>query len=393
MTNNKQHEETMTFHTWLALIGLTCSGFIFNTSEYVPIGLMSSISTDFGITMAKGGMLISVYAWVVMILSLPLMLMVSKIELRKLILCVIGVFVACQLMSFLSTGYPMLMASRIGVACTHAIFWSIVSPIAVRIVPQSCQALALSAIVTGTSVAMIVGMPLARVIGLMIGWRMTFLCVGAFALLSLIHLYFTLPKVSSCGGFSVKELPALFKNKSLVSLYMFVFLVITTYYISYSYVEPFLKQVVNMPDNIITGTLMIFGAAGIVGSLSFSKFYIRNRYRFIMVALFNFLLCFALIYPLSFCIPVIVVLCGLWGISITSFSVSMQSEIISHSSKEAASVAMSIYSSVFNLGIGSGALIGGAVCTYSNIAYIGFAGAIMCLLAITFWYIRMKKLI
>ena len=59
---------------WLPVIGLAFSTFIFNTSEFIPIGLLSDIASDFGITESNAGMLITVYAWVVAIASLPLML-------------------------------------------------------------------------------------------------------------------------------------------------------------------------------------------------------------------------------------------------------------------------------------------------------------------------------
>lgn len=120
-------EPEMSLKTWMALVGLTLSTFIFNTSEFIPIALLTDIGRDFGLTEAKAGMLISVYAWVVMILSMPLMLMTSKMEMRKLLLGVVAVFTSFQVMSYQSTSFGMLMVSRIGVACAHSIFWSIVS--------------------------------------------------------------------------------------------------------------------------------------------------------------------------------------------------------------------------------------------------------------------------
>ena len=59
---------------WLPVIGLMCCTFVFNTSEFIPIGLLSDIAADFGITEARAGLLITVYAWVVALVSLPLML-------------------------------------------------------------------------------------------------------------------------------------------------------------------------------------------------------------------------------------------------------------------------------------------------------------------------------
>lgn len=102
-------EPEMSLKTWMALVGLTLSTFIFNTSEFIPIALLTDIGRDFGLTEAKAGMLISVYAWVVMILSMPLMLMTSKMEMRKLLLGVVAVFTSFQVMSYLSTSFGMLM--------------------------------------------------------------------------------------------------------------------------------------------------------------------------------------------------------------------------------------------------------------------------------------------
>lgn len=102
-------EPEMSLKTWMALVGLTLSTFIFNTSEFIPIALLTDIGNDFGLTEAKAGMLISVYAWVVMALSLPLMLMTSRMEMRKLLLGVMAVFTSFQVMSFLSVSFGMLM--------------------------------------------------------------------------------------------------------------------------------------------------------------------------------------------------------------------------------------------------------------------------------------------
>ena len=148
------------FKEWLPLIGLTFTAFIFNTSEIIPIGLLTDISTELKVTEAHAGLLITVYAWVVALMSLPLMLLVSKMENRKLLLYTVSVFIVSNTFSALSPGYATLMLSRIGVACSHAIFWSIASPLAVRIAPEGKSSTGLSMIVTGTSIAMIVGLPL-----------------------------------------------------------------------------------------------------------------------------------------------------------------------------------------------------------------------------------------
>ncbi len=380
----------MTPKHWIALIGLTFATFIFNTSEFIPIGLLTDIAAEFHMTEAHAGMLISVYAWMVMLLSLPLMLLASKVELRRLMLIVTFLFVLFQVLSSVSTTYGILMASRIGVACTHAIFWSIVSPLAVHVVPDSHRPLALSMVVTGTSVAMILGLPLGRFIGLQIGWRMTFLCIAAFSLFTFIYLFCTLPKVPSHGGFSVRRMPEILRNRTLISIFTLTLLFATAYYTGYSYIEPFLLQVAHMSESLITVTLMLFGGAGILGSIAFSRFYPRNPSRFITISLLGMFLSLLLLYPATVAIPLIICLCAFWGMAATSYNVSFQNEIINHTTDDATPVAMSISSGIFNLGIATGTLIGGGVCTHLSIAYIGFVGAAVAVFMLLFWFFALR---
>ena len=382
----------MPLRVWFPLVGLTLSTFIFNTSEFIPIGLLTDIASDFNMTEAGAGMLISVYAWVVMLLSLPLMILASKVEPRKLLLGLVAAFSAFQVMSFSSVNYAMLMASRIGVACTHAIFWSIISPIAVKIAPEEHRALALSMVVTGSSIAMILGMPIGRMIGLHIGWRMTFLSIGIFSFATFLYLLATLPSIAPSGKFSVRDLPEMLHNKALVGLYLFVLLFSGAYYICYSYIEPFLKQIVGMPDSLVTRVLMIFGCAGIVGSILFSKFYSKNKDFFTTCIMVIFATCMLLIFPVSKSALAIIVLCVFWGLTSTTFNVSMQNEVINLTTPAQSAVAMSISSGIFNMGIGCGTYIGGLVCTHSSIANIGFVAGIVAVVGVLYWVFRLSGL-
>lgn len=375
----------------LSLLSLTFAAFIFNTSEFIPIGLLTDIRKDFGLTEQSVGMLISIYAWAVMLLSLPLMLLVSKLEMKRLMLGLLAFFTLFQVTSFMSTSFTMLVLSRVGVACTHAIFWSVVSPMAVRIVPDRFRSVALSMVVTGSSVAMILGMPLGRIIGLHVGWRMTFLSIGVFSALTLLYSIVKLPVLPSRGGFSPRRLPELLRRKGVVGLYVFTLLISTAYYVGYSYIEPFLSQVAQMPNQVITTTLIVFGAAGLVGSLLFSMYYNRNRYCFISLVVLSMALCLLLLTPLSSNVYLLILLCAIWGLAATAYNVAMQSNIILITSAESTSVAMSIFSGIFNLGIGCGAFAGGFICENASIRYIGYAGAILAFIGWVYWQLRLGK--
>ena len=91
------------------VIILTVAAFVFNASEFAPIGILSSIAADLSRTESEIGFLISVYAWVVMIMSLPLMVFFSRLEYKRLMIGVLALFTASHALSGFASGYGMLM--------------------------------------------------------------------------------------------------------------------------------------------------------------------------------------------------------------------------------------------------------------------------------------------
>ena len=368
---------------WLPVIGLTFSAFIFNTSEFIPIGLLSDIAADFNITESHAGLMITVYAWVVALASLPLMLVFAKTESKKLMLSITALFVVSHVLSGLASDFYMLMLSRMGVACAHAIFWSIVTPLAVKTAPEGKQSTALSFIVSGSSIAMIVGLPLGRTIGLYAGWRATFLIIGAVALIILCILAAVLKKTPGESNFSIRKLPALFKTPALLGIYLITVIAITGHFTGYSYIEPFMGQVAGMGSTLITLVLTLFGIVGIFGSVIFSKFYDRHPGFFIKYAVSGICISLLLLQAASFSIWSEFLLCVFWGLAINSYNLVFQSEII-RNAPQGTAVAMSIYSGIYNVGIGTGALVGGAVCDGIGIQYIGYTGGAIVLIALVY---------
>ena len=381
-------QKKKSFTRWLPLIGLTFAVFVFNTSEFMPIGLLTDIATDLNISEARAGLLISVYAWVVAIMSLPLMIMVSKMELKRLLLSIIALFVVSHVASAFAEGYYTLMLSRIGVACSHAIFWSIAPPLAVRTVPDGKRALGLSTIATGSSVAMVVGLPLGRVVGLYVGWRMTFLSIAIISALIFIFIAVVFPKLQSRGKFAFKQLPALLHNRVLVGVFIMSVLFATAHYTGYSYIEPFLGKVASMSPDVVTLVLIVFGASGMLGSISFSKYYMVNRRRFMFVMTIGPALCLLLLQVAAASLLSVVVVCIMWGAMATAFNIAFQDNTIRFAPENATSIGMSIFSGIFNLGIGSGAYVGGLVVSHLSIDYIGYAGGIIGLIATLYLVVR-----
>lgn len=366
----------MSIKTWLPLIALVTCVFLLNFSEFAPIGLLTDISRDFGISESTTGLIISVYAWAVAILSLPLMLLLRRMQYRPMLLMCILLFVIFQIVSGISNSYGMLMVSRLGVAVSHSIFWSIATPLAVAIVPKEYKKLAISAVATGTSVAMIVGLPLGRIIGLALGWRMTFVFIAFIAILALALLFVVFPKVDNPGTFTLSKLPTILKNPVLIGIYTTLILLVTGYYTGYSYIEPFLGTTAGLSESMITVVLTIFGIAGIFGSIAFSKMYDRIGFRFVILAIAGIFVCLLALLPASRFAIVIIIVCAIWGFCVTAFNTGFQNDALKALPSDGSAVGMALYSGLFNVGIAMGSIIGGLVTDTLSIDSIGLIGAI-----------------
>ena len=373
---------------WMPLLGMTIAAFIFNTSEFMPIGLLTDIAQTFSITQTQAGAMITIYSWAVMLLSLPLMILASKYNLKKVLLTTLFLFGLGQAISAISMNFAILILGRLVVACAHAVFWSIASVIAVRLVNEDKREFAMSMIVTGTSVAMIAGLPLGRMIGLWMGWRITFLIVGIISILLLLFQTHYLPSLETTSDFTLYQLPTLLRNKQLITIYGISLLFASAYYTAYSYIEPFLSQVAILSNTTITLVLSLFGVAGIGGSILFSNFYNKNRKRFILVSLFSLTLVLFLLKPSAVSIITLLLMCIVWGTSSTAFNVACQSETMLATDENTSSVAMSIFSGIFNLGIGLGSFIGGQTINLINIQSIGYVAGIISILGIIFYISR-----
>lgn len=364
---------------WFPLIGLTLSVFVFNMSEFMPIGLLTDIARDFSISESGAGLIISVYAWAVAILSLPLMLLLRRMEYRRMLLLCVLLFVFFQFMSGVSNTYAMLMVSRLGVAVAHSVFWSIAAPMAVRIVEPRYAKVALGTIAAGTSIAMIVGLPLGRVIGIALGWRMTFMAIAAISLAVLLMLAAVFPRLDNPGTFTVRRLPGLFRNRVIAGVYVVIAVYVTGYFTMYSYIEPFFLQMAGMSESMVTVMLTIMGTAGIAGSLLFSKIYDRTRFAFMVGGMTVSALSMLALAPAAPWAAAIIAVCAAMGMCHTAFTVAIQNEILRASPSDATAVAMSMFSGIFNVGIAMGSIIGGVVTDASSvgdIGYVGFAFAI-----------------
>ncbi len=372
------------------VILLAFAGFVFNTTEFLPVALLSDIADSFHIPVEHAGLMITLYAWIVSLMSLPFMLMTAKLERRSLLIKLLIVFVASHVLSVLAWDFWMLLLSRIGIAFTHAIFWSITASLAVRVAPKDKKPQAIGLLAMGSALAMVLGLPLGRVIGQYFGWREAFAIIAVLAFTILILLYRFLPHLESRNAGSLRSLPLLIKRPLLLGLYALTILIISAHFTAYSYIEPFMVRIGEMSNSAATAILLIFGLSGITASLLFNRFYRRSPTVFLLTSMGILMLSLVLLLPLSESQFSMFLLAFIWGIGISGIGLSLQVRVLQLAS-DATDVAMAIYSGLYNVGIGGGALLGNQVMQHLGLANIGFSGAAFAMLGIgLFVYLHVR---
>ncbi|MDA5608135.1 sugar transporter [Pasteurella multocida] len=372
------------------VITFALAGFVFNTTEFIPVALLSDIAQSFAMPVSQTGLIITVYAWVVSLMSLPFMLLTAKAERRGLLIKLLVLFILSHLLSVIAWDFWVLVLARIGVALTHSIFWAITASLVIRVAPKDKKSQAIGLLAIGCSLAMILGLPLGRLIGQFFGWRATFAIIALIAIGILCLFYQLLPHLPSKNAGSLNSLPTLFKRPLLLGLYALTMIIISAHFTAYSYIEPFMLNISTMSHSMATFVLFVFGLSGITASLLFNRYYNAGQIRFILFSMGLLTATLLLLFIASQQTWTMFLLTFFWGIGIAGIGLGLQIRVL-HLAPDATDVAMAIYSGIYNIGIGAGALLGNQVMQHYGLAYIGVAGALFAIFGLVLFILVQWK--
>ncbi|MGC6327086.1 sugar transporter [Pasteurella multocida] len=372
------------------VITFALAGFVFNTTEFIPVALLSDIAQSFAMPVSQTGLIITVYAWVVSLMSLPFMLLTAKAERRGLLIKLLVLFILSHLLSVIAWDFWVLVLARIGVALTHSIFWAITASLVIRVAPKDKKSQAIGLLAIGCSLAMILGLPLGRLIGQFFGWRATFAIIALIAIGILFLFYQLLPHLPSKNAGSLNSLPTLFKRPLLLGLYALTMIIISAHFTAYSYIEPFMLNISTMSHSMATFVLFVFGLSGITASLLFNRYYNAGPIRFILFSMGLLTATLLLLFIASQQTWTMFLLTFFWGIGIAGIGLGLQIRVL-HLAPDATDVAMAIYSGIYNIGIGAGALLGNQVMQHYGLAYIGVAGALFAVFGLVLFILVQWK--
>lgn len=193
-----------------------------------------------------------------------------------------------------------------------------------------------------------------------------------------------MPSAPAANSGSFKSLPGIARNKNLMLIYLLTLVTVTGHFTAVTYFSPFMQRVGGFTPDSVAMLLLVLGGASIVGSILGGRFAERAG-RLTLFLPLGLLSAVFLLLPAATRLGMAgaAALCFIWGAAFTFATLIYQVRALGLS-PQAVDVAISIFSGIFNVGIGGGALIGSRVFAGLGIemnAYVGagFMAAAACI--------------
>ncbi|MEO6792283.1 MAG: MFS transporter [Mycobacterium sp.] len=243
---------------------LAAAAFIYATAEILPVGALPAISVGLNVSEALVGTLLAWYAVVAAATTIPLVRWTAYWPRRRVLVLTLVCLTGSQVISAMAPNFAVLAGGRALCAVTHGLMWSVLAPIATRLVPPSHSGRATTAIYVGTSLALVVGVPLTSAMSLLWGWRLAVVVITVAAAAITLAARVALPALT----LSPDQLASVgrhhHRNGRLVAVSTLMLVAVTGHFISYTFIAVIIGDVVGVPGARLAWLLAAFGAAGLV---------------------------------------------------------------------------------------------------------------------------------
>lgn len=300
----------------LALLALAMGSFGIGTSEFSSMGILQLFSADLGIDIPEATHAITGYA-IGVVIGAPLVTLAAvRLNRRTVLLLLMGLFVIGNLLSAMADNTAMLVAARFVSGLPQGAYFGAGAVIATHIVGKDRGGKAFALVVSGLTIATIIGAPIGTFIGQGYGWRVAYLAIAAYGLLALAALLLWLPRSRDLDGRPVvQELSAL-ARWNVWAMMIVAALSVSSIFAVYTFIGPFVTDLALLSPGMIPLGLALFGIGMATGNILGGR--LADLYRFRgLVCGFSATLVVLAVLALFGAQPVVLML-SLFGIGFTT---------------------------------------------------------------------------
>ncbi|GLF86924.1 MULTISPECIES: MFS transporter [Bacillus] len=361
---------------------LAIVSFLVGTSEYIISGILDNISESLGITIAAAGQLITIFSLMYAIFTPVLMALTSGMNKRKLMLFSLSVFILGNILAFVLPGYQLFIVSRIIMALGAGMVVVTALTIAEKIAPKGKQGTAIATVVMGFTASLIIGVPLGRMTSDFLGWKAVFGGIALLGLLAMVIISLTIPKIQGDKPVPLIQQLALFKKPKVVLGLAITFFWLGGYSIAYTYLSPYLLNISGVSSKLLSGVLLVFGIASLVGSKfgGFSTDRWGVNFTLISGMTLHVIMLILLSLVTHSYVGVLLILI-LWSFAAWSSGPTQQYHLATME-PESSGILLGLNQSMMQLAMAAGAAIGGIFVEKVSLSSVTWAGALGVAIAI-----------
>jgi len=351
---------------YLGLGMLAVAIFLNVTIEMIPTGLLPEMSADLGVSEALVGLLVTVFAFTVVLTSTTLVALTRRLPRHALVVGVLAVFALSCLSTALAPTYPLVVASRVFGGLAHGVFWAVVGAYSSYLVPREQLGRAVAITLGGGSLAFVLGVPLGTALGQWLGWRAAFGGLAALVAVGALLIWRFLPRVDHLAAADAPETSAAGGGRGrsvggVVLLCTITGVIMIGQYTFYTYVAPYFSREAGLGDAAVSPLLFAYGVAGAVG-LAIVGAYLGSRPRIgLVVSLAATIVAIGLLTAFPHVPVVSVSAFALWGLALGGLPALLQTRLLHVAPVRMRDTASAFFTTAFNVGIGGGALVGAIV--------------------------------
>lgn len=378
-----------------AILALAMSAFAIGMTEFISVGLLPLIKDSFNTTISLAGLTVSLYAVGVTIGAPLLTPLTNKIKRKHLLIGIMLIFIITNTLAAFSTTFSMLLAMRVLSALMHGVFMSIATAIASDLVSPDKRSSAIAMMFTGLTVATITGVPLGTWIGQQFGWEASFITIAIIGFLSLVINIISVPNdLNEYEQASMLEQLTVFKNKSLMMVYLITALGYGGTFVVYTYLTTLLTDTLHYSDDAVVILLVIYGVMVAIGNTLGGKL-TNNRPMQVLIGIFLIQAIVLLIVGVTVSHQILgtiaILIMGLFAFMNVPGLQLIVVLFAERKNKATTNFASSLNIASFNIGITLGSVIGGYVLNHFSITMTPYFGFAMVLIASAMMYMVYKN--
>ena len=254
-------------HFWPAVWALGVGSFAIGTGEFVIMGLLPEVARDLQVTIPQAGHVITAYALGVVVGAPVLAVLAAHWPRRTLLMALMALFAAGNFASAMAPGYLTMILLRLMTGLPHGTYFGVAALMAASLAPPNRRASAVGLVMSGLTLATLLGVPLAAWLGQHWGWRAAFVLVGAIAALACLLIRHGVPDEPAPHGASpLRELGALARPQVWLTLGIAA-IGFGGMFAVFSYIKPLLTEVTGLSVDAVPLVLALFGFGMVAGNL------------------------------------------------------------------------------------------------------------------------------